>query len=240
MTQLNLGRIRMRFAGDYSAATEYTPTDIVREVATGDLYVPILAVVPAGTALTEAASYELFIAAPADGADGADAIGDLVAANNLSDLSDAGVARANLGLGTAATVATSSFATTAQGAKADAAMPKAGGDFTGPVKAVAVSETLAALAGATPDMDLSAATLFTLTTAGAVTLTQSNPPAAAWVRTLVITAGGADAVTFPANWDWGDDGLPDPLATTGDILEIAFRGEGGSTVRASVSWRKTV
>ena len=63
-----------------------------------------------------------------------------------------------------------SYATAAQGAKADAAMlkadaamPKAGGDFTGPVKAVAVSETLAALAGATPDMDLSAATLFTLT-----------------------------------------------------------------------------
>lgn len=198
MTQLNLGRIRMQFAGDYNAAAAYVPTDIVRDDATGHLYVPILAVVPAGTALTDAASYELMIAAPAAGA------------------------------------------TAAQGAKADAAMPKAGGDFTGPVKALAVSETLAALAGATPDMDLSAATLFTLTTAGAVTLTHSNPPAAAWVRTLVITAAGADAVTFPANWDWGDDGLPDPLATAGDILEIAFRGEGASVVRASVSWRKTV
>ncbi|MEP1330095.1 hypothetical protein [Pseudophaeobacter sp.] len=240
MTKLNLGKIRMRFAGDYNAAAEYVPTDIIRDVATGDLYVPILAEVPAGTALTDAASFELFIAAPADGADGADAIGDLVAANNLSDLTDQAVARQNLGLGSAAIVSSESLATAAQGAKADAAMPKAGGDFTGPVKAMAVSEALVALAGAAPDMDLASATLFTLATAGAVTLTHSNPPAAAWVRTLVVTAGGADAITFPANWDWGDDGLPDPLATAGDVLEIAFRGEGASVVRASVSWRKSV
>lgn len=68
MTKLNLGKIRMRFAGDYNAATGYVPTDIIRDVATGHLYVPILAAVPAGTALTDAASFELFIAAPVAGA----------------------------------------------------------------------------------------------------------------------------------------------------------------------------
>jgi hypothetical protein len=47
--------------------------------------------------------------------------GDLVASNNLSDVSSASTSRTNLGLGTAATTASSDYATAAQGALADSA-----------------------------------------------------------------------------------------------------------------------
>ena len=45
--------------------------------------------------------------------------GALIATNNLSDLNNAGTARTNLGLGTAATTAASAYATAAQGTKVD-------------------------------------------------------------------------------------------------------------------------
>ena len=51
----------------------------------------------------------------------------------LVDDADAATARATLGLGTAATTAASAYATAAQGTKADAALPKAGGALTGAV-----------------------------------------------------------------------------------------------------------
>ena len=51
----------------------------------------------------------------------------------LVDDADAATARSTLGLGTAATTAASAYATAAQGTKADAALPKAGGAMTGAI-----------------------------------------------------------------------------------------------------------
>ncbi len=48
--------------------------------------------------------------------------GDLLSSNNLNDLVDASVARTNLGLGTAAQSASTEFASSAQGVKADNAI----------------------------------------------------------------------------------------------------------------------
>jgi len=59
--------------------------------------------------------------------------GALIAASNLSDLSNVATARANLGLGTAATTAASAYATAAQGTTADNALPKTGGAMTGAI-----------------------------------------------------------------------------------------------------------
>jgi len=51
--------------------------------------------------------------------------GALLATNNLSDLNNTATARTNLGLGTAATTASSAYATAAQGTKADSALQPA-------------------------------------------------------------------------------------------------------------------
>jgi hypothetical protein len=84
---------------------------------------------------------------------GADAEGDLISTNNLSDLTNAATARTNLGLGTAATTASTDYATAAQGALADSALQSytetdpVVGAVSGIVKANGAGTISAAVAG---------------------------------------------------------------------------------------------
>jgi len=70
----------------------------------------------------------------------------LTKANNLSDLTNTSTARTNLGLGTAATTASTDYATAAQGTKADSALQPA----TIGVSVQAYDADLATIAGLTP------------------------------------------------------------------------------------------
>ena len=71
-----------------------------------------------GTTLTDFVEYTIGV----QGGSSSGLAGCLLKGNNLSDLLDASAARTNLGLGTAATTASTAYATTAQGVKADSAL----------------------------------------------------------------------------------------------------------------------
>jgi 6-phosphogluconolactonase (cycloisomerase 2 family) len=80
-----------------------------------------------GTTLTEFREYTIGV----QGGSSSGLAGCLLKGNNLSDLLDVSAARTNLGLGTVATTAASTYATAAQGTLADNAAPLASPTFTG-------------------------------------------------------------------------------------------------------------
>ena len=129
------------------------------------------------------------------------------------------------------------YATAAQGTKADNALPKAGGDMTGTFGVHDADEDIDVLTGTTPSLSVTAAQVFTLTTSGNTTLSVADAPAGrAWVRTIVVTLGGAHTFAITSA-DWGDVGAPADLAS-GDVMKIQLDGRG-STFEASEIWRST-
>ena len=114
--------------------------------------------------------------------------GGLLASNNLSDLTSAATARTNLGLGTAATTASSDYATAAQGALADTSVQPAD---IGTAAAEDVGYFATAAQGALADTATQPADLATVATTGSYTDLTGTPTlgtAAATASTDYATA----------------------------------------------------
>lgn len=169
----------------------------------------------------------------------------LVVSNNLSDLASASSARANLGLGTAATLASSALfqvannlsevanAVTARmnlgAAAADAPTITSGMTFSGSTKQNV--QALAAL-----DIDTSLGEFFTKALSASSTFTFSNPVAAkaqAFVLELTISSGAVP--TWPASVKWSGGVAP----TFGNGVSTVgfFTFDGGTTWKGTVVTR---
>lgn len=110
--------------------------------------------------------------------------------------------------------------------------------FLGHTQLEAVKEKRIEITGdATPELDVSAANVFTITTSANTSVSVINAPIdQAWLATVTVTLGGAHTLAFTGA-DWGDDGAPAGLAS-GDIIKVTLDGYG-STYDAFENWRKT-
>lgn len=162
----------------------------------------------------------------------------LQVSSNLSDLANAVTARANLGLGTAATLASSALfqvannlsevsnaatARTNLGAAAAASPTITGGmTFSG-----AVAQNVQAVSGT--DIDWSDAEIQTKAISSNTTFTFSGITASkAQAIILILTISSSAAPTWPAAVDWSDGAAPD--LPNGTHMLGFITHDGGTTV----------
>jgi len=103
-------------------------------------------------------------------------------------------------------------------------LPSGGGDF-------APYTTSESLSGTTPTVDVGARDTYTLTTTGGTTFSFTSVPASGTVGsvTLIITAGGAHTLTWPAAVAWEGGIAPDAPAN-GETDVFTFMTTDGGTI----------
>lgn len=94
-----------------------------------------------------------------------------------------------------------------------------------------IDNTSAALSGTTPSVDVGARDTYTLTTSGNTTFTFTGAPSSGQVGTfsLIITAGGAHTLTWPASVDWAGGSAPDAPASGETDIYTFMTIDGGTT-----------
>lgn len=159
----------------------------------------------------------------------------LAKANNLSDLPSAATARTNLGLGTAATTASTAYATAAQGTKADSALQPA--NNLSDVSSAATARTNLGLAIGTNVQAYDAATAktnavqsFTVAQRGSITALTDGAtitPDLAAANNFSVTLGGNRTLANPTNQTAGQSG----------VIVITQDGTGSRTLAFGSNWK---
>lgn len=88
--------------GNWQPATSYFADDLVFETVSGNSYYALVDHISSAAFVTDSANWQMFARAGTSGS----GTGDMIGANNLSELTDAAVARSTLGLGSLATKST--------------------------------------------------------------------------------------------------------------------------------------
>lgn len=88
--------------GNWQPATAYVKNDLVFETVSGNSYYALVDHTSSAAFVTDSANWQMFARAGTSGSGS----GDMIGANNLSELTNAAVARSNLGLGSLATKST--------------------------------------------------------------------------------------------------------------------------------------
>ena len=127
-------------------------------------------------------------------------------------------------------------------ATANAAMPKAGGVFSGEIeiKTERYAATDHGTTSGTVTLNLSNANFHFVTANGNITFAFSNWPSSGKVEhvELEITDGGAHSISWPASVKW-DGGSAPSLQTSGVDTIVFYSRDGGTTIRGMHSYSRS-